>query len=79
MIHEKVMIHEIGGTMTAEGFIPYARIDGIDMPIALKIPHKAPIQLLKMYQYPQRIDGRLLYVTPHGHLVHSPENKNVLV
>lgn len=61
------MTHKLGGTVTAEGFIPYKNIGGVDMPVAMNIPAKASATLFKMLQFPVRTgDGRFVYVAPGG-------------
>jgi len=65
------MKNVIGGTETAEGFIPYMNKNGIDMPVALNVPKAASVNILKMLQFPERdaATGDLLYVAPGGRRV----------
>ena len=60
----------INGTQTADGFIPYLNLHGIEMPVALLIHKDAPVTLLKMLARPERTpDGDLVFVAPGGERV----------
>jgi hypothetical protein len=65
----------IGGTMTTEGFIPYARIGLIDCPVRLVISPKATIADMKNLQQPMRdLNNVLLYATPGGGTARHPKS-----
>ena len=59
------------GTITAEGYIPYMRYRGIDLPVAVDVP--AARRNRRAYSAPlptrRTVDGRMLYVLPGGGLI----------